>query len=301
VFDFRDYRAFLKEWLSWKRQQNPHYTGAMFARLAGLKAHTILGMVIRGERNLGYEAIRGFSRAVNISGSEALYFEKLVLFNQAKTGNDRRQYFTELLAASRPDASGKSGSAKAFELLSQINDHASYLSHWYVVAIREMIELADFREDPEWIAARLKNRVGAKQVKQAIELLLKIGLIARERVGEAEREGSRLVIRHPVIDIDPGGVDFAIQSYHKQFLDLGKEAIDHDPKEDRDTRDFSSLTLSVSDADLERLRKRLQELRKQLNLEFASSKEGPVTRTVAVNFQTLLLTSSPKPPASSRK
>jgi uncharacterized protein (TIGR02147 family) len=290
VFDFRDYRPYLGQWLQWKKQENPQYSGAIFAKKAGLKAHSLLGMVIRGERNLSYEPIRGFTRALGLKGRETAFFEKLVLFNQARSSDDKRVYFEELLAAAQPTSSGQSGSAKAFDLLTQIKDHASYLSHWYVVAIREMVELGDFEEAPEWIAAKLKHRITAKQAKQALELLLKIGLIARETAPDGK---ARMAIRNPIIDIDPGGVDFVLQSYHKQYLDLAKEAIDHDPQEDRDTRDFSSLTLSVTEKDLERLRNRMQEFRKSLNVEF-SAKEDMPTRTVAVNFQSLILTASAK-------
>ena len=40
VFDYQDYRAFLKDWLFWKKQVQPGYSAAIFARKAGIKAHT---------------------------------------------------------------------------------------------------------------------------------------------------------------------------------------------------------------------------------------------------------------------
>ena len=60
VYAFQDFRVYLATWFQWKKQVQPHYSGAIFAKKAGFNSHTLLGMVIRGQRNLSATSIRVF-------------------------------------------------------------------------------------------------------------------------------------------------------------------------------------------------------------------------------------------------
>src|ERR1700733_10894550 len=51
ILEFQDYRKFLASWLECRKRMQSEYSGAMFAKKAGLASHTLLGMVIRGQRN----------------------------------------------------------------------------------------------------------------------------------------------------------------------------------------------------------------------------------------------------------
>lgn len=272
LFSCLDYREFLSEWFSARKKLQPGYSGALFAKKAGIGSHTLLGMVIRGERNLSPATTRAFIRALGLKGRDALYFEKLVLFNQSKNSDDRAYYFEQL--SSMTD--GRAGENK---LITQIQNHAAYLSHWYVVAIRELVALEDFVADPEWISKKLKKKVTRKQAEEAWKLLLDLGMVE-------PAENGRHRIAHPSIDIDPGLIDFAIRNYHKEYLNRARDAIDGEPLEERE---LSSMTLSLSEEDVVLLRERIKEFRKKLNAEFPVSR-APRTKVVAVNLQALILT-----------
>jgi len=101
VADFQDYRAYLTAWFQWKKQVQPHFSGAVFAKKAGFNSHTLLGMVIRGQRNLSSTSIRSFCRALGLQGREATHFEKLVLLNQARNADDQSHYQAELHEVSK--------------------------------------------------------------------------------------------------------------------------------------------------------------------------------------------------------
>ena len=105
-------------------------------------------------------------------------------------------------------------------------------------------------------------------------------------MGLVEQSGDSYRIVSPTVDIDPGSIDFAIRNYHREHLERAREAIDGDPYEDRE---FSSLTLPLCPADYPALRERLKEFRRQLLVDFPSSKTGR-SHVVAVNFQTIVLT-----------
>jgi uncharacterized protein (TIGR02147 family) len=265
-----NYREYLARWFASRKRLQPQYSGAIFAKKAGINSHTLLGMVIRGDRNLSADTTRAFVRALGLRGREALYFEKLVLFNQSKNSEDRAFYFDQLCSI---------GSTSSRKILTQIQDHASYLSHWYNVAIRELVAIDGFQADPAWIAKALKNKITPKQAHEAWELLLRLGMVEPVK-------GGRYRIVSPSIDIDPGTVDFAIRNFHREYLDLARDAIDGESIEGRQ---LSSMTFALSDADCELLKERIKEFRKALNTEFPTS-EAPRTRVVAVNLQALILT-----------
>jgi uncharacterized protein (TIGR02147 family) len=274
LYSCLDYREYLAQWFAARKKIQSGYSGALFAKKARISSHTLLGMVIRGERNLSTETIRGFIRALGLKSKEALYFEKLVLFNQSKDSEDRAYYFDQLHALSQ---------SHGRELITRIKNHASYLSHWYVVAIREMTALEGFRPDGEWISRKLKKKITKKQAEEAWALLLELGLVKEI----AQSDGSKhYEAVDPKMDIDPGTVDFAIRNYHKEYLERAKDAVDGETLEERE---LSSLTLAVSEEDLPLLREKIKEFRKKLNTEFPTG-TAPKKKVVAVNLQALVLT-----------
>jgi uncharacterized protein (TIGR02147 family) len=271
VAEYDCFREYLSDWFAWKKTRNPSYSGALFAQQAGLSAHTFLGMVIRGQRNLGHDAIRAFVRALELNGREAIYFEKLVLFNQAKKADDKAYYLEQLQAVS----------GRNQKLVTRIKNHAEYLSHWYNAAIRELVGLKSFKADPEWISAKLKNRITKKQAKDAWQLLIDLGMV------EKSADGWRPV--DPALDIDPEHVDFAVRNYHKDYLDRTRQAIDDEPIAERE---LSSLTIAVTKADIPRIREKIKEFRKALNVEYPEGAYGEREHVLAINMQCLTLTAN---------
>ncbi|MEK6707082.1 MAG: TIGR02147 family protein, partial [Bdellovibrionota bacterium] len=94
VFEFTDYRAYLKTFYEAKKDANTHYSMSTFARKAGLGQNSrgYLKLVIEGKRSLTPHTLRRFVEALGLAAREAMYFENLVYFNQAKTSKDREYY-----------------------------------------------------------------------------------------------------------------------------------------------------------------------------------------------------------------
>ncbi|MBN22911.1 MAG: hypothetical protein CL678_16620 [Bdellovibrionaceae bacterium] len=269
VFDFRDYRKFLSRWLDWKKKSNPKFSGAVFARRAGLQSPTLLGMVIRKKRNLGPDTIRAFSKAIELRGKEILYFQNLVFFTQAKKSEDKAYYLEQLHSIS-PD--------EHRDILLKIKDHAKFFSRWYVVAIHQMVSIDGFNPDPEWLCKKLKRKITKKQAKEAWQILQELGMV--------NFENGKYKLINPGIDFHPEGIDYALRNYHKDYLDRAKDSIDGDPMEDREV---STFTLAVNDEDLEEIKQRIKKFRLALNRDFPISKNSRKS-VVAFNAQLMKLT-----------
>lgn len=269
VFEYRDYRSYLKDWFLARKAKG--YSGAMFAKRAGLASHTLLGMIIRGERNLGYTTIRSFAKALDLKARETLYFEKLVLFNQAKTSEERTEYFNQLVHLSQGQGE-----------LAKVEGYANYLAHWSTVVIRELVLLEDFQEDFEWMSEKLKRHISKKQAETSWQILKELNLVEQDPQGKWRQSS-------PSLDIDPGSADFAVRNYHKQYLDLAKDFVDSEPIEERE---LNSLTLGTDKEQLAKLKEEISEFRKDLNLRYSKEKNSdrPAEEVITLNIQLLKLT-----------
>ena len=74
VFDYVDYRAFLGDWISYKKSESETYSHRVFARRAGYSNPSLLGQIIQGKRNLTDKVFPGFMKVLNIRGEAREYF-----------------------------------------------------------------------------------------------------------------------------------------------------------------------------------------------------------------------------------
>lgn len=273
VFEYKDYRKFLGEWLVAKKSAQPSYSGALFARKAGLNSHSFLGMVIRGSRNLSATTIRAFARALHLDDAETGYFEKLVLFNQSPNPRDKEYYLDQLTLLAR-------GGVK--NVFRQIQNLSQYIGRWYVLPIRELVNLKTFEPKGEWISKQLGGRVSPDQAEEAWQLLLKLGAV------KLDSKTQRYIIVEPNIEIDPGTVHMAVRRFHLDFLDVTRDVAANGSI---DQRELSSITMAVAQKDLPRLREKLRQFRLDLNREFASEQHQG-DELISVNTQMLILSHS---------
>ena len=271
VFEYTDYRSFLKDFYETKKNLNPQYSMSSFTRRAGLgeSSRGYLKLIIEGKRNLTTHTLRRFSEALGLAAKDALYFENLVYFNQAKTGKDRDFYFQRMAIS----ASGQE--SKQFELL---RSQYQYHSNWYYVAVREIAGLASFKEEPSWISNQLRGKISSKQAQEALTHL--------ERLGLLRRHSGKLIQSEPLVKYTGGQFNNIIQKFHGEMIDRAKESLVEDSYEERNA---SCVTLSCDHARLAELKKRIDQFRDQVTTEFGVGSKSP-DAVIQVNVQLFQLT-----------
>jgi uncharacterized protein (TIGR02147 family) len=140
-----------------------------------------------------------------------------------------------------------------------------YFTRWYFVVIREMAVLPGFKDDPEWIAARTNPPISPKQANEALEELVKLGMLARDAEGHLKQTKTLVTTQDEVLT-------GPLAQYHKEFMKKAGESIDLVPREERD---ISSVTFRVSEKTAKRLKEKIQKFRMEL-AEEASQDEDPV-------------------------
>jgi len=267
VFRYRDYRQYLRDVYAARKGSEYGFSYRAFARKAGLSAPNYLKLVADGQRNLTAEMAARFAKALGLRGEAADYFCDLVGFNQAPNAVERERCYQRLRRYRRYRSSFRLDAA-----------HAAYHAEWYIPAVRELVACAGFREDPRWVAAALRPNISLRQAEHALEVLCELGFVQRDASG-------RLVQREPVLSTgDDRPLGHHIASFHRAMLERAADALDH---VERDEREIASLTLSLSAAQLQAFKRRLQEVRQELlqaAVEAAHGEEA-LDRVVQINFQ----------------
>jgi uncharacterized protein (TIGR02147 family) len=221
-----------------------------FARAAGFRTHTFLTNVINGKRSLTGESATKMARGLGLSARERVYFELLVRFDNAKTIDERNACF-RLICAALPRNATKRIREEAYDIFRDP----------HVLTIRELVAMPDFKEDPEWIAHKLRPSVSPRQAKAALEILLRAGLLVRDKNGKLLQETADL-------STGPEVRSLAVSLYHRKVLKLADEAINSTPAKDRD---LSSLILNTSKSEFDFIKRRIIETRAEI-LDFLKKK-----------------------------
>lgn len=262
VFEYLDYRAFLRDYYAHMKGARRGFSYRYFSRRVGLGSPNHLKRVMDGDRNLTLAMARRFADAMGLAGDAVEYFVELVELGQAPTSIERSRAYARLQTF------------KAFRKTRRLDlAHAAYHSTWYIPAVRELAAREDFRADPKWIARRLIPAIKPSEAKDALDTLLRIGLLERDEAG-------RVVQSAPLVTTGPEMHAVHIADYHRAMMKHAAESIDRVPSEGRD---ISSVTMLVGEGGMERIKKMVQRFRREL-LELAVAEPRP-TQVVQTNIQ----------------
>lgn len=229
LFEFTDYRKFINVFYHAKKAESPAFSFQVFCDKAGFPNKGFVHNVIHGVKNLSRTSAMKFAEAMELTKTEADYFEHLVFFNQARTFKERDHYF-EKLNSVRPMTTAAS-IAKLVR-----SDQFDFYSKWYHSAVRSIIDLFPVKDDYKWIAKNMQPRISRVLVRQAVDLMLKLGLIERQKNGV-------LKVKDKVITTGPEAQSLAVGRFHLEMMKSAALALKEIPA---DKRHITGLTLGIS-------------------------------------------------------
>jgi uncharacterized protein (TIGR02147 family) len=256
VFNYSDYRAFLKDYYADKKAQSKRFTFCLFAEMTGFSSPSFLKLVMEGQKNLTKPSVLKIARGLKLRKKPAQYFEDLVFFNQAASLEDKSYFLdkiTKYRKKNRPE-----------KLLPQ---EYEYLAKWYHCVIREMMDLNDFQEDPHWIAKKLLHTVKIDDIAGSLKFLEEKGFTGRD-------ENGRLVKKDKTIATGAIGeqemLNTIVRAFHRKMVGFAEDSLANQPKAVRNT---SNTTLSLSEKSYDIAAKRIEQLRLEV-LEIAKADEN---------------------------
>lgn len=241
LFEFVEYNLYLRELYENSIRKDPSFSYRKMSALFGFTSPNYCKLLIDGDRHLARKSFPQIFKALKFKDHEEEYFSYLVEFARSKTSKEKNFYFGKIV---------RFRSDRSISLVR--HDQFDYFSNWYNVAIRELLCNTTAPVDPAIVAKALRPTISEEQAAQAIELLLSIGFLHIA-------EGKYLPLS-PLLNTKSELSSVAIRGFHRQMLGLAQESLDSFPIEQRE---FSAVTLTLSEQGYERMKQKLQEFREE--------------------------------------
>jgi uncharacterized protein (TIGR02147 family) len=271
IYCYTDYRSYLKDFYTWKKEISPGFSYRVFSRRAEVKAPNFLQWLIEGKRNLARTTIPRVCTALGLTGTEIEYFHELVLFNQSGTIKEKTVSFLKLTELRKP--------AKV-QLINEIQ--FEHYQNWYHEAIRELLSYYKFIPTEKYafrkLARLLSPEIDENMARKAIKLLTRLEFIKETGDGSL-RQSENFISTGNEIE------SFLVKTFHQTMITLAGESLDRFPRE---RRDVSSVTMSVSDDCFDLIKNEIQVFRKRI-MEMVKLDKNP-QNVYQLNFQFFPLT-----------
>jgi len=227
IFEYIDYRKFLNDYYTFKKKTSRAFSYRYFSSKAGFGSPVFFKLVVEGKRNLSRASIEKFCNALQLTKKESLYFKNLVLFEQAKTADEKQEHYVVLRSIEN------AVSEKALEI-----DQYDYFSNWYNIVIRELVSMYNFREDYQLLGKCMSPPISASDAERSVTLLKKLKLIQKRPDGFYDQSDSAITTSGDI------GL-MAVRQFNKEMVLLAARAIDQLA---RDKRNISGITIGISPA-----------------------------------------------------
>lgn len=249
IFEYLDYREFLKDYYNGKKEANPAFSLRVFSDRIGFKAKDFISRVMAGDKNLSSQSIPKVASGLRLGKHETEFFIALVKFNQASTMDERNAAFETMQAVLK---------VVRFAEKQHLLGHAQYMvySHWRHLTIRSLIGMFGFDGDYETLAKRVHPHVTADEAKKSVKLLEECQLIKKDKDG-------KYVLTENAITTGDRTSKLALRGFHQHCLKLAADSIDRDPP---GKRHISGLTLGISQEGYDRIVERINAFRKEIAL-----------------------------------
>jgi uncharacterized protein (TIGR02147 family) len=265
VFEYLDYRSFLKDFYEEKKTRQSFFSYRLFGAKVGVDASYLVKVFIKS-RHISDKSIPKFAGFCGLGAKETEYFEALVHFAKARSHKESKLYFEKLL------------SVKSLNANVLLAHQYEYYRKWYHSAIRSVLEYYEFRDDFKALGEKLSPAISAKEAKESVLVLEKLGLIRRDGNG---------IYRITESAISTGDLwnSLAIQAFQEETIRLSLESLSRHPKR---LRDVSTVTMNINEHDFEEIRERVGEFRGRV-IKYVNEAVSP-DRTYQMNIQLFPLT-----------
>lgn len=260
IYTYYDYRRFISDFYQEKKALNPNYSYRYIAGKVGID-HALIVKIIQSQRHISGKTVDVFAGFLGLSNRQREYFKLLVAFGKSKNNEERKHYFELLLAFS--EISEKQIDSTQYE----------FYQRWYYTAIREILNIQPFKDDYYWLSETVHPSISVVEAKRAVKLLERLGMIKRDVDGYCR-------LTEQFVTTGENWQSIAVRSFQKEACTLASRAIDVVPK---DERDISTVTVSLDDEGINRVREALAGLRREI-VEISASCQS-VDRACQINLQ----------------
>lgn len=277
LFDFLDYRDYLKHHFEELREKKSWFSYRLIARKLKIDPGQLV-KILQGQRHLSERLIPVFSAFCGLEDREKEYFICLVRFNKAKTGSETKLYFEKLMEIKDL-------------ILPEVNSNQDkFYQKWYHSVIRILLAFHKFDGNFKKLGSLLSPAISEREARVSVELLTELGFIEKG-------EDGKLTVSERFITGGGNWRMLAVRHFQQQTIQLSERSLLNDPP---DLRDISSLTISIPEETFGELREMLAEFRKTILRRVMDISQEP-DRVYQLNLQLIPVAFVDKKTDSGRK
>jgi uncharacterized protein (TIGR02147 family) len=246
VRQFTNYRTFLVSHIQEMRTKNPRWSYGAWANRLGLKDPSSITKIVQGQREAGPEITEKFIQYFEFTEKQSQYFRDLVRLEKIRRDPRLSVLLMEKMGKEHPNAAVRILDDKAF----------SVISSWYCLPLREALRSRGegAGQEPEALAKKFLFKVTPRELRQAIQSMLALGLLKRDADG-------RLEIAEGCLDTTEDVSSEAIKRFHEQMLSHAQSALRSVPAEDRE---ITATTLLMSSKNMPRAKQLIRDFKHNL-------------------------------------
>ena len=261
VFDYLDYRAYLKDFYEERKSEFAFFSYRMMAESFGLFPSNVF-RILHGDAHLPSRCQSRAVEVLGLSGRSAEYFQFLIGYARERSVKARNEILEKALAL-------RDVSRKPLE-----ERELAYFDHWWVAVVRSLLEVTKGRAVPGEIAALMTPEVREEEVQEALALLVELNLVKKASSG-------RLLPSEAHLTAGGEAKAQAVHGFQRQVLSLAAESLRRFPPENRDV---STLTLSMDERAFGEIREMIRECRRQIQKRVEESKTPDRVMQLAMAF-----------------
>lgn len=262
IFVYHDYRTYLKDRVEYEKNIRPRFSLRMLASEAQL-APGYLPMVLAGSRGISSEVLSKIATILKLTKEEQKFLQGLRTIAESPSQELRLEALEDLQRhRSYRDQNPK-------ELVVH-----QYLTRWFNVVIREMVQLDGFELDPKWIREKLRVKVPIPEIERALTFLLEQGFIEKQPQNKARVLQRKLECTGNVYRL-------VLSQFHREMLKLASDALDAVPV---DERSITGLTFSIPAERYQEIFKLLDETLDRIDKISTEAKGSDSVYHVGISF-----------------
>ncbi|MFZ4403980.1 MAG: TIGR02147 family protein [Pseudobdellovibrionaceae bacterium] len=248
IFNYSDYRQFLKDWFEAQKAQNKSFSYAQFAQKAGFEARSFLRLVIMHKRNLSVDGIAKMQKGLGLSANDTEGFRLLVLANQATAIENRLRLWEQFLSLQPKTQKSQ-----------MVQDTLMFLSRFSNPILLQVLRQPHVSHRPQDLAHMLD--INLEKLHEGLEALSKLKIIRYTADGDIETTPELLFTTDDVPNV-------ALQSYHQKALHKAIECLELPSEE----REYQSVLISLSPEHLASLKKKIRQIADEIDQAYSGPK-----------------------------
>ena len=250
VFDFLDFRQFLKQAYIDQKKKSAKFSHRYVAEKVGVASPSWFNDILKGRTRLHRLYVPALAKLFQLNPRESDYLELLLQYSEEPSLEGKNRLVNKMLQY------------RELNLEVQGEDKFLFYSQWHHAILRELLYIHS--GDLELLAEAFDPPLTVEIVRDSLNLMERLGIVEKNLHG-----GYHPTSRNIVKD-KRWGAHFALNHFQNS-LALAQQRLTQLPKEQRD---FSSVTFSLSAKGFETAQQVLAECREKL-LKVAESDSMP--------------------------